>query len=176
MSHVRNNKIVTPKDEWGTPSTIFDPLDDEFDFDMDAAASWHNKKVPYAFTKENSALENDWLVSGKRFYLNPPFSLIKEFLEKAYKESQRGALVVCLLPIDGSTGWWHDYVLKSSEIRFIRGRVRYIGYDEDGKQIANSPMFSSCVVIFSDGRSLIRSLIRRPSIGLSIEVKKHAIA
>ncbi|MDD5348265.1 MAG: hypothetical protein PHT59_06610, partial [Candidatus Omnitrophica bacterium] len=44
---------------------------------------------------------------------------------------------------------WHNYAMKAAEIRFIKGRVRFVGYDAEGNQIKNSPTFSSCVVIFN---------------------------
>jgi hypothetical protein len=40
--------------------------------------------------------------------------------------------------------------MKADEIRFIKGRVKFIGYDEQGNSIRNSPTFSSCVVIFRE--------------------------
>jgi len=43
--------------------------------------------------------------------------------------------------------------MKAAEIRFIKGRVRFVGYDEEGKQITNSPTFASCVVIFKPPRN-----------------------
>jgi site-specific DNA-methyltransferase (adenine-specific) len=71
-------------------------------------------------------------------------------MKKAYEESLKGAVVVCLVPVASDTGWWHTYVMKADEIRFVKGRVKFIGYDEQGNPIRNSPTFSSCVVIFRD--------------------------
>ncbi len=86
-------------------------------------------------------------------------------MKKAYKESLKGAVVVCLVPVASDTRWWHDYVMHAQEIRFIRGRVKFIGYDEHGKQIQNSPTFSSCVVIFKQER---RQDWENPRIGETI--------
>ena len=147
MTHKRTSKIVTEKDSWETPNWLFDLLDREFNFLLDAAASITNHKVPTYYTVADSALDKRW---EKRTYLNPPYSAgnIDKFMAKALEESQKGAVVVCLVPCATDTRWWHSYAMKAQEIRFIKGRVRFVGYDEDGNQVKNSPTFSSCVVIF----------------------------
>jgi len=163
MSHKRSSKIVTPKDEWGTPQWLFDLLNHEFHFNIDAASRQYNtQKCNRCFT---DALELDWIKFGERFWLNPPYSaaLINAFMKKAYEESLKGAIVVCLVPVSGDK-WWIDYALKAQEIRYIRGRVKFVGFDEDGNQVNGSPMFSSCIVIFN--RDLSRGY---PIIGTTIE-------
>jgi site-specific DNA-methyltransferase (adenine-specific) len=61
-------------------------------------------------------------------------------MRKAYEESLRGALVVCLVPARTDTAWWHDYAMHG-EIQFIRGRLKFSG----GK--TNAP-FPSAVIVF----------------------------
>lgn len=63
------------------------------------------------------------------------------WLEKAYKESQKGNTVVLLLPARTDTRWFHEYVIGKSEIRFIKGRLKF----GDGK---NSAPFPSMLVIY----------------------------
>jgi len=63
-------------------------------------------------------------------------------MAKAFKESQRGCTVVCLVPARTDTAWWHDNVIAGkAEIRFIRGRLKF----NDGP---NAAPFPSAVVIF----------------------------
>lgn len=164
MSHKRNGEYKTPKDEWGTPQWLFDLLNKEFHFNVDAASrQYSTQKCNRCFT---DALELNWIKFGERFFLNPPYSAgnIDRFMAKALEESQKGAVVVCLVPCATDTKWWHNYAMKAQEIRFIKGRVRFVGYDEEGKQIKNSPTFSSCVVIFDGINSH-----PRPDIGPTIE-------
>lgn len=183
MSHQRKSRIVTPKDEWGTPQWLFDLLNEEFCFHCDAAATEENTKCPlfmgqpYADALKQMVWcgyapgeDADYTVS--RFFLNPPYSAgnIDRFMQKAYEESQKGALVVCLVPCATDTRWWHNYAMKAQEIRFIRGRVRFVGYDEDGKQVQNSPTFSSCVVIFWQREP--EAINDPPRIGKTIEQPK----
>ena len=55
-----------------------------------------------------------------------------------------GALCVLLVPSRTDTKWWHDYIMKAEEIKFIKGRLK-IG---DSK---NSAPFPSAIVIFKGG-------------------------
>ncbi len=179
MSHQRKSKIVTQKDEWETPQWLFDHLNEEFHFNFDAAATYENGKCN---TISSDSLNIPWykglgMPSGGRVWLNPPYSAgnIDRFMQKAYEESLKGALVVCLVPCATDTRWWHNYAMKAQEIRFIKGRVRFVGYDENGKQVAKSPTFSSCVVIFKPPRkeaNIICELCRLgdgPIIGRAIQ-------
>lgn len=169
MSHQRKNRIVTPKDEWSTPDWLFNLLNEEFHFSLDAAANGANAKCPGYCDKLGDSIKIDWFYHscGGSIFLNPPYSSgnIDRFMAKALEESKKGAVVVCLVPCATDTKWWHNYVMKAQEIRFIRGRVRFVGYDEQGKQIKNSPTFSSCVVIF-DWKA---GIIGNPVIGKTIE-------
>ena len=58
--------------------------------------------------------------------MNPPFNELKKWVEKAYKESLKGATVVCLIPSRTNTNWWHEYCMKG-EIRYIKGRPKFKG-------------------------------------------------
>jgi len=185
MSHQRKSKIVTPKDEWETPQWLFDLLDQEFHFNCDAAANRGNPKCDNYFGPfpPMDSLKIDWVDPTpnhiwlpKVFYLNPPYSAgnIDKFMQKAYEESLKGAIVVCLVPCATDTRWWHNHAMKAQEIRFIKGRIRFVGYDDESKQIANSPTFSSCVVIFDKSRWRVSDIPGQiiadiPRIGPTIE-------
>lgn len=65
-------------------------------------------------------------------------------MRKAYESWIEGATVVCLVPARTDTGWWHDYAAKASEIRFIRGRVKF----EKPNLKSDSAPFPSAIVIF----------------------------
>ena len=164
MSHQRKSKIVTEKDSWETPQWLFDLLDQEFHFQVDAAATKENAKLPAYFEDLDAVptLKFDWYCKGawERFFLNPPYSQIAVFMKKAYEESQKGAIVVCLIPARTDTKYWHDYVMKAQEIRFIKGRLKF----GDSKTGAPSP---SVVVIFDIHRHTLGGPY--PDIGPTIE-------
>lgn len=117
--------------DWETPQFIFDRLDEEFDFQLDAAASPLNHKVKSYLTKEQNALLIPWY---GRVFVNPPYGryITGKFVKKAYEETLAGnaELVVLLLPARTDTKWFHDYIWGravelSVEIRFIKGRVKF---------------------------------------------------
>ncbi len=65
-------------------------------------------------------------------------------MKKAYEESQRGALVVCLIPSRTDTKWWHQWVMKSAEVRFVSGRISF------GNSKQSAPFPSSIVVYYPE--------------------------
>ena len=80
----------------------------------------------------------------ERVWCNPPYGReIGKWVEKAYNESLKGAMVVMLLPARTDTKWFHDYIYGKAEIRFVRGRLKF----GDSK---NSAPFPSMVVIFRE--------------------------
>lgn len=123
-------------DEWGTPQTVFDALNKEFHFDLDAAAQADNAKCEKFFS---DALFEDW-TQYKSVFVNPPYSQNKQFLKKAF-ESGKKTTVVVLCPCRTDTIWFHEYAMQAKEIRFVKGRLKY----NDGKQTAPFP---TCVIVF----------------------------
>ena len=55
-----------------------------------------------------------------------------------------------LLPVSTSTKLFHNYILPNAkEIRFIKGRIKFIGINTKGELVNNkSPMHDSMIVIF----------------------------
>lgn len=98
-------------DERGTPQDFFDQLNEEFHFELDCAASSLNHKCDTYFGQggvAEDALTADWM--GAVCFLNPPYSNVGDFLAKAREEADKGATVVCLLPVRSDTAWWHDRI------------------------------------------------------------------
>lgn len=127
-------------DLWATPPSFFNRLNEEFNFTLDACASADNAKCDRYFTTEDDGLAQDW--GRETVWVNPPYGrgVTGRWVEKAFRASQLGALVVMLLPARTDTRWWHDWALKG-EVRFVRGRLRF------GNALAPAP-FPSAVVVF----------------------------
>lgn len=124
---------------WETPSYIFDQLNDEFNFTLDVCATPTNAKVPVYFTPVDDGLSKNW--SGV-CWMNPPYGReISKWVEKAYNSSLSGCTVVCLLPCRTDTKWWHNYVMKSSEIRLMNRRLSFVGS-------TNKAPFPTAIVVF----------------------------
>lgn len=116
------------RQNWKTPKAFYQALDAEFSFDFDPCPS--NPRV--------DGLTIEW---GKCSFVNPPYNQLKAWLKKGYEEHLKGKTVVFLIPSRTDTDAWHRYVMKASEIRFIKGRLRF---DEH----KNSAPFPSAVVVF----------------------------
>jgi len=111
--------------DWETPSYVFDRLNEEFEFDIDVCAYPYNAKCAKYYTEEDDALSKSW--EGV-CWMNPPYGRdIKHWIKKAYEESLKGSTVVCLIPSRTDTKYWHEYVMKASEIRLITGRIKFVG-------------------------------------------------
>lgn len=130
-------------DNWQTPDSLFKELNRVFRFNVDAAASAENAKCKRFFSAENSALTNS-LKCGDVAYVNPPYSMLREFMEWAIKQKANGATVVCLVPSRTDTKAWHQCCAKG-EIRFIQGRVKFF---QPGAPKQNGAPFPSALIVF----------------------------
>jgi len=141
------NRNLNHIDDWATPKDFYEKLNKEFNFNFDPCPLNHD------ITKWNG-LEIDW---KERNFINPPYSrkLKDGFVKKAIEESKKGKLCVMLLPVSTSTKLFHDYILpNATDIRFVRGRIKFLGVNTFGEYVTNKPgMHDSMVVIF-DGREL----------------------
>ena len=133
--------LSTGDPEWATPQDLFDALASEFGpFDVDVCATPKNAKVAKFYTKADDGLAQDW---RGRVWMNPPYGRpIGLWMEKAKLSARAGAVVVCLVPARTDTAWWHDNAMEATEIRFIRGRVKFGG--------AGPAPFPSAVVVFGN--------------------------
>lgn len=130
------------KQDWETPWPLFNKLDEEFHFTLDVCADEANTKVWAFFTEADDALQQDWAVNDNVCWMNPPYGRgIGKWVQKAYESAEAGATVVCLLAARTDTSWWHKYVMKADEVRFIKGRVKFEGAP------AAAP-FPSAIVVF----------------------------
>ena len=120
---------MSNKQDWRTPQEFFDGLNAEFQFTDD----------PCPAHALMDGLDREW---GTRCFVNPPYSDIAKWAAKAYQEWQKGKTVVMLIPSRTDTRWWHDYIMKANQIRFIKGRLKFQG-------AKNSAPFPSAVVVFA---------------------------
>lgn len=150
-------------DEFFTPWEIFNPLDEEFDFTLDAAATEESAKLPRYFTKEQDGLAHSW--ADERVWLNCPYSDIAPWVRKAEFETFRGCrLVVMLLPATKTEQpWWQEHIepfrdgkrpadligrCPRIETRFIAKRIRF-GFPGSPDGGSGSGRFGSVLVIWS---------------------------
>ena len=125
--------------EWSTPRDLFDELDAEFHFDLDVASTDENALCEKHYTKDDDGLSNEWTGS---VWCNPPYGReIGKWMRKA-AESNWGGVTVCLVPARTDTAWWHEWIVgHATEVRFIRGRLKFGGSD------SGAP-FPSAIVVY----------------------------
>jgi len=130
---IKNVHFSSARLDWETPDDVYNELNKEFKFTFDPCP--HNPTF--------DGLNIRWRA---RNFINPPYGReIGKWLRKGYEESLRGKLCVFLIPSRTDTKWFHNYVMKAREIRFIKGRLKFKG-------AVNSAPFPSCIVVF--GRRL----------------------
>jgi len=130
---------------WETPQDIFDKLNKEFNFTLDVCALPETAKCKDYYTPEIDGLKQKW---NGICWMNPPYGRqLGVWIKKAYEESLNGNVVVCLIPSRTDTKYWHDYCMKASEIRFIRGRLKF------GNSDTSAP-FPSAIIVFDNSNDI----------------------
>ena len=123
-------------DKWKTPPEIYNKLNEEFKFDFDPCPINWKEGDP-------DGLIIEW---GKSNFVNPPYSNVSKWIKKGYEEFKKGKKVVMLINAITDTKAFHEYINGNSEIRFIKGRVKFINPDKpDIKTPSPKP---SMIVIF----------------------------
>ncbi len=123
--------------EWETPQELYNALNSEFGFTLDACASVDNAKVATYYSEDS--LNKPWCGV---VWCNPPYGReIGKWVKKGLESAHAGTTVVMLLPSRTDTKWWHESVMTASEIRFIKGRLKFGG-------AKNSAPFPSVIVVF----------------------------
>lgn len=173
-SHQQNSKTKKEyRDQTSTVPWLFAALDSEFNFSIDLAATDISAKCNVYFTPETDSLKQSWKNSvpvGKTAtgWLNPPYSDIHPWIEKAEQEQQQGFTTCFLVFSDSSSKWWpqgrpciireitgyyyeHEYKTGKRKgttgKRWASGRIEFVNAEtgETMKDPLNKPC---CLIIF----------------------------
>ena len=182
--YISSNLTESEKDSWATPQWLFDALDQEFDFALDAAANSTNFKVPNFYTQEDDALSIDnWsknllLIAKPAVWINPPYSrgMVKAFIDKAREQCTKHKLtIVLLVPATPDASWWPT---DASEVRFItHGRISFEHPTEN--KTVNGNTKGSAIVIFRHvdiGSPMVTRYVSRAKLMLQAQQKNKAAA
>lgn len=147
---VADRPVGWTSDKWATPWNIVHALEEEFGpFELDPCCEPHTAKAPRYYTVDVDGLNQPWL---GRVFVNPPYSDPRPWCERAVQSIDSGEadLVVMLLPAAVDTAWFHEVIWPRFELRFWRGRIRFLGWR--GTAIA-SPRAPSMVAIIRSPES-----------------------
>lgn len=125
--------------EFSTPEWLFKAINREFNFTVDLACTELNNKCPVGLY---DSLEKPWHEFEGWLWLNPPYSPLKPWIQKAQKEFLLGAKIVVLCPPIVSTRYFSD--VPPAQIRFIKGRVPFVINGQEMR--ANT--HDSCLLIY----------------------------
>lgn len=103
------------------------------------------------FTEADNGLIRPWL---GRVYMNPPYGrTISTWTTKLRDELREGwaTEAIALLPARTDTTWWHE--LNPPVVCFLRGRLRFSGYDQ-------SAPFPSAAAYFGPNPERFRDVFR----------------
>lgn len=146
-----SNTPPEQRDSWRTPPALFAALNEEFNFQMDAAATAENRLCSLFISEEENTLISSWpqaMGYGDGYvWLNPPYSDIGPFVDKAASENKWGQIgSVVLLPADTSVGWFRQAIDSASEVRFITGgRLAFIN-PVSGKPVSGNNKGSMLII------------------------------
>ena len=138
-----NNELMfsSKNQKWSTPQDFYDKLNVEFGFTLDPCCEIETAKCEKYYTLKENGLEQDW--QGETVFCNPPYGREQKlWIEKCWNESNKPkTTVVMLIPARTDTIAFHKYIYNKSEIRFIKGRLKF-------GNSKNSAPFPSMIVIF----------------------------
>ena len=125
---MNNSELInlnSGKEDWTTPRDLFDRLDAVYHFTLDPCSTHENALCEKHYTIAEYGLCQEW--GGEIVFMNPPYNRkTGDWIRKAYRESLKGAVVICLVPARTDSNYWHNVVFPhAAEILFIKGRLHF---------------------------------------------------
>jgi phage N-6-adenine-methyltransferase len=140
------------KQDYGTPPEFVAAVKwklgiDEFRMDLAATAANRVASSFYACDQFGDSLTREWPLDGWN-WLNPPFSRLAPWVQKAYETAQAGGHVAVLVPAGVGANWWRDWVHEKADVLLLNGRLTFVGcedpYPKDCALLLYSPPSIAC--------------------------------
>lgn len=145
-----------PKDQYRTPLQLFESFDSRFHFTLDGAASSHDTLCSRWWGPQGE--KNDFFDTDsadfvdETIWLNPPYSMIREFCAHVRKVARPDRRICWLLPMFSDRKWFHEHFwnpltgMWQPGVRpyFIEGRIRFL--NPDGSLPKDGPRFPSIIL------------------------------
>ena len=132
---------TTARDSVRTPQHILAPLRREFGVRKFFDPAPYNPK----FKKggKNDGLLREW---GKISFVNPPYSNVKPWFEKAHEEWRKKRTIIMLCKLDNIATAYAKKFMKGAELRILSEKIPFVGY---GGKV---PIFHNVIVIWRAGK------------------------
>lgn len=127
------NKILFSKksDNWKTPKIIYDKFINLGYYD------------PCPYESNFDGLKIEW---KQKNFVNPPYSNIKDWVNKAIKENEKGKEVILLIPARTDTKYFRKLVDYGVIINFITGRLKF-------NDLGSAPFPSCFITLIGNGKT-----------------------
>lgn len=123
--------VSRKSDDWKTPQKMYYIYINNGYFD------------PCPYNSNFNGLEIEW--KDKNF-VNPPYSKIKFFVDKAIEEHKKGKEIILLIPARTDTKYFRKLVDYGVNILFITGRLHF--------NDSNSAPFPSCIIRLTNNKTI----------------------
>ncbi len=129
MGKINPGLYSSEAQDWMTPPDLIEALlkfEGRKSFDLDPCCSRRNVPAKKHFLEQDTdGLSLPW---GGLVFMNPPYGNdLKFWMEKAFKESNKGSRVWALIPARTETVYQHDYGLARAGFTvFIKGRLHFV--------------------------------------------------
>ncbi len=101
-------------------------------FAVDLAASFENRKAPEWLAEDDDSLSAEWdwakLLESGWGWLNPPYTNIGAWAEKARDASLYAANIAMLVPALVGSNWFRDCVHRQAQVLALNGRIVFEGH------------------------------------------------
>ena len=112
--------LSSKSDYWQTPTKLYHWFIDK---------GWYD---PCPVNPTFNGLENEW---KEKNFVNPPYSEIEKWVDKAIEQAKKGKESTLLIPARTDTKWFMKLYYAGATFKFIQGRLKF----DDGKNVAPFP-------------------------------------
>ncbi len=153
-AQVKKSQAGPSSNYFETPKNIFDCFNLNYNFAFDLSASADNSKCSNFYSEQDNSLEQDWNKLRGWLWLNPPYSPLKPWVQKAQAAYKNGAQIAMLIPPILNTKYFSE--TPPTKILFIVGRIPFLNPD---KQPMRGNSHDSCLIIYDGKESYLRTSI-----------------
>ena len=119
---------ISKSDVHLTPDRVYDMIKERWGYSKDDMFD------PCPVNPQFDGIEIDWQQIN---YVNPPYTLLKEFFYKAVYETNFSRKTIMLMPSKTDQDWFHEVIDGEFEIKWINKRLKF----KNNKWSATQPHF-----------------------------------